>query len=547
MSFFQRIFVFFQKNAPVRRHIASGSKRIGRLMDLSKPEAWLQTVSSVLLRSGAILLFVGLLVFLWRSLNYEGYTIQAFNVPKMLQDNGFDGTVIARQLEDRYLYIKRDAVSAKEDSIQAVGDEQQPELNVDVLGVGFSLKSIGFYLRDLLGRKNNLIRGEITKADSVLTFTLRMTNFQPEIIREPLHSGFQPALEKLLDGAARQILKNTDPYRLALHYTHLGEQDLAIKTAGQMLMDRPAERQWAYLIWGAALERKNAQEEALEKYELSLEVEPDFLLALVRKSYLLLEMDQPEEALPALEKVLKLKPDEASYWNTCGHLLHVLERYEESDKAYEQANEISDANYFLFNWADKKAALGQLERAGEILEVAIEKAERKKDLIGEMDARVFKAIVEQDSAAILKYAKLKVALQPEDPLTIQMTTAGLFRAKIYEEAIKIGRKVKWFSRSQEEKQSTLNLVAMSFNFTGQPDSGLVYAREAIAADTTNGLPFTTLAESYHYLGDRNQFFHFLETAFKKGTSPNILGPTDAPYDVYWDNPDFQALMEKYRK
>lgn len=543
MSFFQRIIVIFQKGSPLRQRVV----RIRELADLKKPEAWLQTVSSLLLRSGAILLFVGLLVFLWRSLSYEGYTIQSFNVPKVLEDSGFDGTVIARQLEDHYIRIKKDAVSIKQDSVQAVGDEQQPELNVDVLGVGLSLKSIGFYLRDLLGRENNLIRGEITQMDQTLALTLRMSNTQPETVYQPLEEGYQKAIEGILTGAAQLILKKTDPYRLAIYYTQLGEQDQAINTARQMLIDRPSEKHWAFLVWGVALENKKALEEALEKFDLAIQSEPDFALGWLRKAYLLRDMNRPEDALPLLEKVLKLSPGEVSYWNAYAHLLNSLGKYEASDEAFRETMKRSDDVYLLFNWADQKAGRGEFAQAKQLLDRAIAKAQDGADISGEVDARLFKAMLEQDSALISKYAKLMISLQPDNPFAVQLTTTALFRVGSYQDAIPIGKKVKTIFRSEEEKQRTLNLVALAFNFIGQPDSGLIYAREAIAVDSTSAYPYSTLAEAYHFTGDRDQFMHFLKVAFDRGLSPQILKPTDPPYDVYWDDPEFQQLKSKYKE
>jgi tetratricopeptide (TPR) repeat protein len=543
VSFFQRIIVIFQKGSPLRQRVV----RIRELADLKKPEAWLQTVSSLLLRSGAILLFVGLLVFLWRSLSYEGYTIQSFNVPKVLEDSGFDGTVIARQLEDHYIRIKKDAVSIKQDSVQAVGDEQQPELNVDVLGVGLSLKSIGFYLRDLLGRENNLIRGEITQMDQTLALTLRMSNTQPETVYQPLEEGYQKAIEGILTGAAQLILKKTDPYRLAIYYTQLGEQDQAINTARQMLIDRPSEKHWAFLVWGVALENKKALEEALEKFDLAIQSEPDFALGWLRKAYLLRDMNRPEDALPLLEKVLKLSPGEVSYWNAYAHLLNSLGKYEASDEAFRETMKRSDDVYLLFNWADQKAGRGEFAQAKQLLDRAIAKAQDGADISGEVDARLFKAMLEQDSALISKYAKLMISLQPDNPFAVQLTTTALFRVGSYQDAIPIGKKVKTIFRSEEEKQRTLNLVALAFNFIGQPDSGLIYAREAIAVDSTSAYPYSTLAEAYHFTGDRDQFMHFLKVAFDRGLSPQILKPTDPPYDVYWDDPEFQQLKSKYKE
>ncbi|MCB0631657.1 MAG: tetratricopeptide repeat protein [Saprospiraceae bacterium] len=547
MSFFQRIFVIFQKGSPFRQQLASGTKRIRRLLDLKAPEAWLQTFSSLLLRSGAILLFLGLLLFLWRSLVYEGYTIQSFNVPKVLQDSGFDGTVIARRLEDHYLLLKKDAATIKEDSVQAIGDEQQPELNVDVLGVGLSLKSIGFYLRDLIGRKNNLIRGEITQTDQTLALTLRMTGAQPETVTQSLDQGYQMAIDGILNDAAKLILKNTDPYRLAIYYTHMGEHDQAIATARQMLLDRSNEQHWAYLAWGVALEKKDAPEEAMEKFEWAIQSQPDFALGWLRKAYLLRDQGHLEEALPALEKVIELDPDKASFWNSYAYLLDALGKQEASDEAFRQATEHSDDAYLLFNWADKKAGRGQLAEANEILDDAIKKAQKKGDIIGETDAQLFKAMLEQDSSKIRKYAHLKIALQPDNPFTIQLTTTALYRTGLYNDAIAIGKKVQDIYRSVEEKQRTLNMVAMAFNFSGQPDSGLVYAREAIAVDSTVGYPYSTLAEAYHFTGHRDRFLQYLSVAFEKGLSPAALKRGDPPYDQYWEDPEFQQLKSQYEK
>lgn len=550
MKFFSRINGFLENKRPYLYRFSQSVRNTGasiaRIFNLKKSEDWLATFTSLLLRLGAILLLCGLLIFLWRILSYQGYTIQQFNVPKNLTEQGFDEVVVARKLEDHYLLIKNEAVSIKEDSIQAVGDEQQPELNVDVLGVGFSLRSIGFYLRDLLGRKNNIIKGEITSADDTLILTLRMSGFAPEAMAEPLAQGTNQAVSKLLTQAAELILGKTDPYRLAVYYNHQEAYSKAIEVAKQMLVNRPTEMHWAYLAWGMQLEDQRLYEDAMNKFELSLLAHPDFPLAWVHKSFCLQYLNRHDEAIEALGKLNQLKPDEPSYWNYYANALSNAERYEESDQAYQRADEL-DPEYagWLFNWADRKIGRQQIAEAKEILGKAMIKAEKNNDFLNLVKAKIYIAFLDQDLAAIEEYAKLILSLEPDNAFTIQSLTSAYFGTGNYEAAIETGKLIIPLKKVQGQKQRVLNQIAMASNFIGNPDSAMAYVQQAIAVDTTVGYPYSTLAETYHYLGDRARFLYFLELSFKKGMSTSAIRQTDQPYQEFWEEPDFQALLKKY--
>ncbi|PHN08044.1 tetratricopeptide repeat protein [Flavilitoribacter nigricans] len=519
---------------------------VEKYTNLRKPEAWLTVLSSLLLRIGAILLVVGLVLFLWRMLNYEGYNIQQFSVPKQLEENGFSGTVIARQLEDQYLHLKSIAVSIKEDSVQAVGDEQQPELNVDVLGVGLSLRSIGFHLRDLFGRENNFIRGEITQTEENLALTLRMSGTDPETMIEPLDQGRREAVRRLLERAAESILKNTDPYRLAIYYDHTGNYKQGIKVAQEMLMHRPSEEHWAYLAWGVNLESRGRHQEALGKYERAIDARPDFPLPWLRKGYTLRRLGRNEEAIEFLGKATDLKPEESSYWNAYGIALYFAKRYDEADLAFQKAEEFAgDNTAWLFNWADKKAGQGQIQEAIEIVDRAILKAEQNNKLVEEIDARLFKAVLQMDTVQMNNYADIKLAIDPGNIYNLNLISTAYFRAKSYRRMIRTGKMAIALDENAEQSQRILNLMAMSYNFIGQPDSGLYYIRQSIERDTATGYPYSTLAETYHYLGQQDAFYQTLELALQKGMSPQSLRKEDEPYNVYWEKPRFKELMARY--
>lgn len=522
--------------------------QVGRLVDFKRPEAWLTTFTSLLLRLGALFLLVGLVVFLWRMLNYEGYNIQQFNVPKELAEKGFDGTVIARQLEDRYLWIKSIAVSVKEDSIQAVGDEQQPELNVDVLGVGLSLRSIGFHLRDLFGRKNNFIRGEITQADDTLALTLRMSGTMPERLEESLQPGVRQAIDQLLLRAAEHLLKKTDPYRLAIYFNNEEQYEKGIETAKRMLIDRPSEEHWAYLAWGAILENQHQQEDALARFEMAIQAKPDFPLAWMRKGSLLAQMVRMQEAEECLAEAVRLKPDEPSYWNTYANLLSNNGRFEASDEAFQHMAALTeDEPGWMFNWVDRLVSRGQMAEARSLLERVIVQADQRNNFSDQAYAKLFLAMLDRDSANIDEYARIVVSGDLHNGFVLQMITRAYFNSKNYGEAIKVGKMINGLKNAADQKQRTYNLVAMAYNFSGQPDSALVYAQKSISIDTTADYPYSTLAECYHYLGNTPGFFHYLEVAFERGLSTKILQPSDQPYDHYWNTPAFQELLKKYQE
>ncbi len=545
----QRIRLIIQNADRGRRSLARGVKKgwlvVEKYTNFSKPEAWLTTFSSLLLRLGAILLITGLVIFLWRMLHYEGYNIQQFSVPKTLDENGFNGTVVARKLEDHYLHLKSVVASVKEDSVQAIGDEQQPELNVDVLGVGISLRSIGFHLRDLFGRKNNFIRGEVTQTEQDLALTLRMSGTEPETIFESLENGQRHAIGQLLEKAAEQILKKTDPYRLAIYYDHIGKHEEGIETAHRMLQDRPSEEHWAYLAWGVNLESLSRYDEALVKFEQSIEANPDFPLAWLRKGYILRIQGYNEEAVEYFKKVVELRSDNSSYWNSYGLALYFSGRLEEADQAYQKAAENSKGTInWLINWAEKKAAQGKMDEAEKIVDQAIEKAEQQNNVIEEMDARLFKALLQTDTLALNRYADIKLA-SVDNIFDIGLITTAYFRTKNYQKTIRVGKLSEQVENLDNQRQRILNMVAMSFNFIGKPDSGLVYVQKSIMSDTTSGYPYSTLAETYHYLGDQEMFYQTLEKAFLKDFSPNFLNPEDKPYDLYWQEPRFQELLSRF--
>lgn len=510
-------------------------------------EAVLSTFVSLLFRLGALALIAGIVVMLWKISRYEGYTIESFLVCQPLTQKGFDGIVVARKLQDEYQAVKKIAASIKEDSVKMSGGEEDPELNVAVLGVGLSLKSIGYHLRDLLGRQNNLIRGEITIADSTLALTLRMTDFEPKTFQEDLAGGERRAISRLLRMAAEEILGKTDPYRLAIYYDRNLEFEKGLAIARQMLRDRPAEQHWALLAWGAILEDQGNPEIAAVKFRESIRIKPDFALPYMRLANCLQALNQVEEAIPLIEKAIELNPEEIWYINAYASALNRMKRFEEADRAMERClADIRDPSakaVFLLNWAEVKANSGNPEAAKSLVAEAIELSDPNG--LENAVSRLFLGLLSNDAGAIEKAAKEALAIDPNNGMARQAIMRAHFIQQDYSKVIDLARQIHPNPQNKGHLQQMFNLAAMAFNFSAQYDSALVYIQKSIAENPNTGAPYSTLGETYAFLGDRPRFFEYLEIAFKKGMSPSAIGPEDEPYTRFRHDPEYLALIRKY--
>ena len=78
----------------------------------------------------------------------QGYVLQAFSVPDAMEKQGWNGTIVARKVQDEVLAIKDIAQSVKIDSLKLLGNDE-PEIDLSVVRVGLTLNSIAYHLREM--------------------------------------------------------------------------------------------------------------------------------------------------------------------------------------------------------------------------------------------------------------------------------------------------------------------------------------------------------------------------------------------------------------
>jgi hypothetical protein len=202
---------------------------------------WVKTVGDGVFqagwRLGVLLLLIGVTFFLIKGLQNETYAIETFQVPEIFEQSGYTGVVLAKKLVDELNEVENFISSSKEGPLNNIqSNVGEPDLNVEVMGIGLTLNTVTYYLRDLLGRQNRSISGEITDIDQSLSLTLRITG------AAPFHASYSYSesdravgIQYLLHEASKQIILHLDPYRIAVYHYKKNDEKNSLEVIGEIL------------------------------------------------------------------------------------------------------------------------------------------------------------------------------------------------------------------------------------------------------------------------------------------------------------------------
>ena len=514
-----------------------------RAVQLERWATALDRLATIALKLGTLFLIIVAIVLVSRIFQDQGYVMDAFSVPLHLEESGYKGEVVARRIQDEVELLKELASSVKEDSLQLAGN-QQPDLNVAVMGIGVSLRSITYHLRDMFGRPNHLIQGEVTRLDDEYTLILRMTGYPTHSASVKVgESGEKAALDSLMRRGAELIITNTDPYRLAVVKYRQKKYDEALELVRVILRSRPQEAHWAYLAWGSILDEQGKYELALEKFEKSARAKPDFPLAYVRQAWSLERLGRKEESLEAMRNSIELDPNDVSRWRTYGWALHRAGEYEKADSAFEQMTILAPDDPDVWStWADSKVTRGAVNEALEIVDRAEKMAGENAQ--GYM-IRALACLARKDTVQALRHASAAFEMDPTVPWVAAALMRGNYYMDNYEEVVRTFQKAEPYLAGSENHQNALNLAAMAHNILGEHALAMDKARAAISLDTLQGYPYTTLAETFAFTGKVDSFYHYLEVAFEKGFKPGGINESQPPYKSLAETARYRELVERY--
>ena len=507
----------------------------------------LERITTIILRLGTLLLVGFFLIFFLRLFRDQGYVIQSVSVPKQLMEQGYTGQVVALRIQDQLLALKEQAGSIKEDSLELKGDQQ--DIDLSVLGVGLSLKSLAFQLREVLGRENKTVRSEITRIDDQYEAQLRMTGYDKINAKVKVKNGQEAeALEELFKRVAEGILYQTDPYRLALVQRKEKRYDEAVATIRHYLQAREDEAHWAYLCWGSMLSELNDTEGAIEKFERAIEIKPDFSLPYVHLAWAYEEVGQTDAAIATFKKVIALEPENVWRRNNLAWLYFDNDMPEQADSVYQDIFETMNLEGFTkadvaSSWAEMKLQDDNIAEAKRIID----------EYVDEYSENVFSYLIrgvatfaEQDTSAALELLENAFELDPGHPGSIGANMGFNLMVKRYDRVVHFFEDADWSEISEGNRMNNYNQAAMAYNFLEQHDSAQAVIQRAIAIDPDQAFPYTTLAETYFFKGARDTCFHYLELALEMGFDPDDFNLDTPPYPQLAQTLEFQRLMDKYQ-
>lgn len=498
--------------------------------------------ASLTLKLGTLLLIFLLAVLLLRSVRDQGYVIEAFSVPESLDKAGYNGAVVARAIFDEVRHLKNSAGSVKADSVQLIGSDT-PELDVAVLGLGLSLRSISYHLRELFGRKNRLIRGDITRLGQQYRLTLRMTDFPPLSYTVAIAEGGEAAaIDRLMQMGGEGVLMNTDPYRLAVVYYKEKRLDEAMVAVRRLVKARPDEAHWAYLAWGSILEEEQNFAAARDKYIRATQIRPDFDLAWVRLGWAHSKLGEEEAAIEAMQRAISLDPQQISRHLNLAWMHHQQERHEAADSIFLQTCERfpAEANCWVA-WADSKMNRNDYRAALELLDRVKDKLEEnaRSYLI-----RAMASYVSGDSLMAISHLQTAYSLDPQDALAARLMMTIHYQKGDYPTVVSVATQTNLEQADFEkwERQQMYNYLAMAQNMLGRHSEAYGSIRRGIALDTSMGYPYSTLAETFAFQQQPDSFYHYLQIALNKGMDPRIISLQDPPYANFQHAPRLHGML-----
>lgn len=514
----------------------------------------IQELVTAFLKLGTLFLVGVLTYWLWSSIGNKGYVIEPFNVPKHLEESGYDGSVLARKIQDQMFLLKEEAGSMKEDSLVFAGNES-PDLNLSVMSVGLSLNSLTHHIKNLLGRKNYFIKGDVTYLDSIYGLTLRMTDFDPiehqVSLKDKSHG---EAIDQLFRQSGESILMNTDPYRLAVVYYKKEEYDKAIRAVNKILEDRPNEAHWAYIAWGSIVEKKGDSKAAPSKFKKAVEIKPGFELGWYRLGWAYDKIDKNKEAEAALSKAMELAPDKIGWHLRTAWYYHGKENYEKADSIFQYLVDDHPTVYYTWSsWADSKLSREEVDDAIALLEESQKHVGHSADGLMTL---AFSSYMKKDTTKAFDYMAAAYDLSSTNSVVVSNFMQALTMIGNYDRILEIGEATNWdeISGNHYKQYEAKGLIANAHNNLGEYDEALSCLRKAISEADFYDMLYVTLAETHAYQGQVDSFYYYLEFVLERGYNPKWLilkNGLDAttyqkPFDRFMNEQRFIDLIEKYR-
>ena len=244
-----------------------------------------------------IVIIVSFIIIVYRELKTVTVLIEPFDVPKELEEKGYNGRVIVNKLKDQLNRINTESrFNLTLDTLFSSGNENQnneipriedrntsctftlawlqaEQLKVEIPGVGISLQAIIQYIRKVFNVEPALIKGEVAIRKNQIFITTRVGEKIARTIPEENQKAGNvdenlAILDDMLLKTAEYIYENTKPIILAKYFYAKNKESECIDTLEKITSQKSNVDSvtTAYNIWGYILTKQGKYDDAIAKY-----------------------------------------------------------------------------------------------------------------------------------------------------------------------------------------------------------------------------------------------------------------------------------------
>ncbi len=238
-------------------------------------------------------------VFLSAMLAADPVVMRSFSVPAEIEDAGYSDRLIATLLRERIRHIARTADTARGEKLSTYATGRTA---LETLAEQFNLDKVVNAFQEYFELHRYSLSGYVAKTPNGLRFDLQADSALGDRFTVAVNGQGDGDMDALINEMAERFVARADPYVLALYYFRVEYENASFDRAIPMLRHcvqvLPVElKKWPILVWGQALARTGAHNDAIAKYQEALELDPDFGFALRSWGVSLWEQDRRDAAL----------------------------------------------------------------------------------------------------------------------------------------------------------------------------------------------------------------------------------------------------------
>lgn len=252
------------------------------------------------------ILFLAILLF-YETFRDSGIVIESILIPQELHSRGYTPDVVARRLRDSSnMYLVRSILPPEYATFGI------PPKNVDVefSASGVSLKSLANYFRDLLGRNDSTVTGEMLYhyAENKVSVRLRL---DADVIFDSSTHDSDSEIEEMFGKAGYELTKRINPYILATYHYSRNEKSEASNIASYILRNFTSStlRVGALNIQGMILGSFARFDEADQYYRSAVKIQPHSSITYTNWCILRMQMGDFEGAVDLCLHAVQLDPN----------------------------------------------------------------------------------------------------------------------------------------------------------------------------------------------------------------------------------------------